>query len=36
MTIIERIEIKHFRLFDEGKGREKVIIENTQDLKVIV
>ena len=34
MNIIERIEIKHFRSFDGGKGREKVIIENLQDLNV--
>ncbi|MGZ2368440.1 AAA family ATPase [Ancylomarina sp. YFZ004] len=34
MDIIERIEIKHFRSFDGGKGHAKVIIENLQDLNV--
>jgi predicted ATP-dependent endonuclease of OLD family len=34
MNIIERIEIKHFRSFDGGKGREKVTIENLQDLNI--
>jgi energy-coupling factor transporter ATP-binding protein EcfA2 len=34
MDIISRIEIKHFRSFDGGKGQPKVIIENLTDINV--
>ena len=34
MDIIEKIEIKHFRSFDGGKGQTKVIINDLKDLNV--
>ncbi|MFT6815774.1 MAG: hypothetical protein ACJAZ3_001686 [Sphingobacteriales bacterium] len=33
MNIIERIEIKHFRSFDGGKGREKLVLRTYKILK---